>query len=233
MEATATATVAQSLSSFTKLSKLPSSCSTSSSTPFSPPFFHCKTSLFTHKFAQKLAFQRLKLQCVRIKPCPQRSFAVVCASEGGNTPVDVAQGWLLEPVGDGDWKHIGFKVEKPGSYEIFSSEITVGRVPEKVDLVIPVATVSGVHARIDNKEGSLFITDLDSTNGTFINEKRVPPFATDRVPPGSLLTFGDTHLAIFRVSKLEKARETDSEAESESEKKAESQEAAAQPETAS
>lgn len=231
MEVTFAAT--QSLSSYAKLSKLPSSCSTS--TRFSPSFFHPKASLFAHQSAQNLGFSVLRLQCVRIKPCPQRNLAVFCSSEGGNTP-NVAQGWLLEPVGDGDWKHLGYKVEKPGAYEIFSSEMIVGGVPEKADLVIPVATVSRVHARIENKEGSLFVTDLDSTNGTYLNEKRVPPGATARVAPGSLLTFGDTHLAKFRVSKLEKVlkTETKAEPETESEEKAESEEAAApQPETGS
>jgi len=94
MEATFAAT--QSLSPCTRLCKLPSSCSTS--TPFSPSFFHHKTSVFTHQYAKNLGFRVLRLQCVRIKPCPRKNFAVVCASEGGNAP-NVAQGWLLEPVG--------------------------------------------------------------------------------------------------------------------------------------
>ncbi|KAL2927700.1 Zeaxanthin epoxidase chloroplastic [Bienertia sinuspersici] len=90
------------------------------------------------------------------------------------------------------------------------------------------SAVSGLHARIQNKEGSLLITDLDSTNGTYINEKRVPPGVTEVVPAGSLLTFGDTNLAIFRVSKIEKT--IDNEAENSEEK---GTEVAAQPETTS
>ncbi|KAK4268635.1 hypothetical protein QN277_025255 [Acacia crassicarpa] len=43
-------------------------------------------------------------------------------------------------TGDGDSRHIGYKVEMPGAYEIASSDVTVERVPEKADLVIPVAT---------------------------------------------------------------------------------------------
>lgn len=57
--------------------------------------------------------------------------------------------------------------------------------------------VSGLHARIQNKEGNLLITDLDSTNGTYINEKRVPPGATAVAPPGSLLTFGNYHYYMY------------------------------------
>lgn len=70
-------------------------------------------------------------------------------------------------------------------------------------MVIPVATVSGVHARLEKKGGTLLITDLDSTNGTYIDDKKLRPGAVTTVPPGSCITFGDTHLAMFRVSKIE------------------------------
>ncbi|XP_057960087.1 uncharacterized protein LOC131152289 isoform X2 [Malania oleifera] len=63
--------------------------------------------------------------------------------------------------------------------------------------------VSGLHARIQKKEGNLLVTDLDSTNGTFIDDKRLRPGAVATVLPGSCITFGDTHLAMFQVSKLE------------------------------
>lgn len=225
------AVVAQSVS-YAKISKPLGSCSTSTS--ISPSLLQCKTSFLAYQSAQYLGLKRLKLQCIKIiKPTPQRKVGVVYASEGGTSPANVVQGWLLEPVGDGDWKHIGAKVAMPGAYEIFSSdEMVVGRVPEKADLVIPVATVSGLHARIQNKDGSLFVTDLDSTNGTYINEQRVLPGSTAVVPPGSLLTFGDTHLAIFRVSKIKKT--IDNEAK-DSDEKAENEgtEAAAKPETTS
>ncbi|XP_022153741.1 zeaxanthin epoxidase, chloroplastic [Momordica charantia] len=110
--------------------------------------------------------------------------------------------WILLPVGDGDWKHIGSKVEMPDAFEIVSSEVTVGRLPDKADIVIPVATVSGLHARIKNQQDRLLITDLDSTNGTFINDKRLNPGVVAAVSSGNCITFGDIHLAMFQVSKL-------------------------------
>ncbi|OWM69072.1 uncharacterized protein LOC116211955 [Punica granatum] len=121
----------------------------------------------------------------------------------GAASTGVAERWLLQPIGDGDTRHIGFKVEMPGVFEIASNEVTVGRLPEKADMVIPVATVSGLHARIQKTGGNLLVTDLDSTNGTFINEKRLRPGVAAAASPGSRITFGDTHLAIFLVSKAE------------------------------
>ncbi|KAL9228648.1 hypothetical protein vseg_004203 [Gypsophila vaccaria] len=187
-------------------------CKPPTSTCISQSFLHCKTSPRTNQSRGNTGFRRLSSHCTIFKheiECTRKNVGIVqAASDGGPASTGVtAQGWLLEPVGDGDYKHIGFKVEMPGAYEIFSREVIVGRVPDKADLVIPVATVSGIHARVQNKEGNLLVTDLDSTNGTFINEKRVPPGATALVPPGSLLTFGDTSLAIFRVSRVEKTTE--------------------------
>lgn len=51
-------------------------------------------------------------------------------------------------------------------------------------------SVSGVHARLEKKKGVLYITDLDSTNGTFINNRRIRPGAVTPVAPGSHITFG-------------------------------------------
>uniref|UniRef100_A0A0E0BET0 FHA domain-containing protein n=1 Tax=Oryza glumipatula TaxID=40148 RepID=A0A0E0BET0_9ORYZ len=104
---------------------------------------------------------------------------------------------------DGDWRHIGYRVARPGGFQIASeAAVTVGRVPEQADIVLSVATVSGTHARLEKKEGSLLVTDLESTNGTYINERRLTPGFPTPIDPGSLLIFGDIHLAMFRVSKM-------------------------------
>lgn len=126
------------------------------------------------------------------------------ATGGRSTAVSSSsERWVLDPAGDGDWRHIGYKVARPGAIEIVSEDtaVTVGRVADKADIVLPVATVSGAHARLEKKGGSLLVTDLDSTNGTYINERRLNPGFPASVDPGSLLIFGDIHLAMFRVRK--------------------------------
>ena len=50
--------------------------------------------------------------------------------------------------------------------------LTVGRKPDN-DIVIDNPAVSGHHCRISVQGGTHFVEDLDSTNGTFVNEKRV------------------------------------------------------------
>ncbi|KAL4335490.1 hypothetical protein GQ457_07G042970 [Hibiscus cannabinus] len=185
----------------------------------SPSFLHSKATLSASNLGV-VPFQssnnysaRLKFDRIRLKK--QRNLGVVYVSE---TATDVTDRWLLEPAGDGDSTHIGYKVQMPDAFEIASSLVTVGRLPEKADVAIPVATVSGVHARIQKKGGNLLVTDLDSTNGTFINDQRLRPGVVYKVPPGSFLIFGDTHLAMFRVSKLENVESTESEPEESADK---------------
>ncbi|XWS71352.1 hypothetical protein CRYUN_Cryun03dG0131000 [Craigia yunnanensis] len=118
--------------------KLPS-CSTS----LSPPFLHSNTSLAASNVA--VPFQSSKNYCTklkfdRIKSRRQRNLGVIYASEGESTSTDVTDRWLLEPAGDGDTRHIGYKVQMPDAFEIASIEVTVGRLPGKADVVIPVAT---------------------------------------------------------------------------------------------
>ncbi|KAG2622778.1 uncharacterized protein LOC120696587 [Panicum virgatum] len=127
-----------------------------------------------------------------------------CSSSLADGPSTVGSSvrWVLDPAGDGDWRHIGYKVARPGAFEIASDAVTVGRVADKADIVLPIATVSGTHARLEKKDGRLLVTDLGSTNGTYINERRLNPGFAIPIDPGSLLIFGDIHLAMFRVRKM-------------------------------
>ncbi|XP_028758063.1 uncharacterized protein LOC114717135 [Neltuma alba] len=191
--------------------------------PKSPSYSASPLATLFHSNASSVAsssatrnFPKGFLSCRPIKAKDKSSLGAIYASQDENPPAEAAERWLLVPVGDGDSRHIGFKVEMPGAYEIASSDVTVGRVPEKADLVIPVATVSGVHARIQKKGGNLLVTDLDSTNGTFVDDKKLRPGVVATVSSGSCLIFGDTHLAMFRVSKVE-SEETEGKAEDEEE----------------
>ena len=48
----------------------------------------------------------------------------------------------------------------------------LGRNPD-CDIVLEVGAVSRQHARILNVEGEYYVEDLNSRNGTFVNEQRV------------------------------------------------------------
>jgi pSer/pThr/pTyr-binding forkhead associated (FHA) protein len=48
----------------------------------------------------------------------------------------------------------------------------------------------------------VLVTDLDSTNGTMVNDKQLLPLEAVRCVPGDTVIFGDEHLACFRIEEL-------------------------------
>jgi len=67
--------------------------------------------------------------------------------------------WILEGTG------ATFRL-KPGAVK------TVGRAP-RADFILDVALVSRLHCRLTAAADNLEVVDLSSTNGTFVNDKRV------------------------------------------------------------
>ncbi|CUU36710.1 MAG: FHA domain-containing protein [Armatimonadetes bacterium] len=64
------------------------------------------------------------------------------------------------------------------------------------DIVIPDPYVSGQHAAIEIVGDEVRITDLGSTNGTFINEMRIVPNQPTPIPQGATLTLGKSQFVI-------------------------------------
>ena len=58
---------------------------------------------------------------------------------------------------------------------IDKSELTVGKSSSNADYVISKPSVSRAHAKLIYRDNSLFLKDLKSTNGTFINGEKLEP----------------------------------------------------------
>ena len=66
-----------------------------------------------------------------------------------------------------------FKNQAIKEYRLeYGGNITIGRRRTN-DIVIENLAVSGLHAKIDSMDGGFLLTDLQSKNGTFVNEKLV------------------------------------------------------------
>ena len=85
---------------------------------------------------------------------------------------------------------------------IDSSPFLVGRRKDSA-LTIPCPTVSGRHAELIVREGELYVRDLQSSNGTFINGERIND--EFRVGAGDLVQFART---VFRVTVASSNRQT-------------------------
>jgi len=58
-----------------------------------------------------------------------------------------------------------------GSFFPISSDTTIGRANDN-DIVLNVKTVSGYHCKISIEDGQFILRDLDSTNGTKVNDRK-------------------------------------------------------------
>ena len=65
----------------------------------------------------------------------------------------------------------------------------IGKWREHVNLVLQDNTVSRFHAKITKEEDGLYLTDLNSTNGTFLNQEKLAPNEKRRLSPGDELAF--------------------------------------------
>ena len=75
----------------------------------------------------------------------------------------------------------------PASFAIEQAQTTVGRHPSNT-IPLPFDSISRFHARLELRGRDMHLVDLDSSNGSFINQKRV----TDSILcDGDIITFGN------------------------------------------
>jgi hypothetical protein len=74
-------------------------------------------------------------------------------------------------------------------------KLVVGRDPS-CDIVLDGRLVSKKHALIQKIKDDFFIRDMKSTNGTFVNEKRIPEGKYAKLEPGDKIKIGKTTLTL-------------------------------------
>ena len=68
--------------------------------------------------------------------------------------------------------------------------LTVGKLAGMVDMIIDEQSISRMHARFSRSGNRIYITDLNSTNGTFRNGMRLEPNASELIEPGDEIRLG-------------------------------------------
>lgn len=104
-----------------------------------------------------------------------------------------ASGWYLE----------GFQDGKPWIIRIKSFPFAIGRL-EGSDLFLSSSEISRRHAEIDANEQGIIVRDFNSTNGTFINNRRLQ--GAQPIKDGDILHFGRFE---FRLRHEERLPQTD------------------------
>jgi hypothetical protein len=78
------------------------------------------------------------------------------------------------------------------SFQVDGRPLTIGRAPDN-GLVLFDGRVSRHHARLYGRRGALLLADLDSTNGSWVNDRRVEEMALGE---GDRIRVGDTTLVV-------------------------------------
>lgn len=120
---------------------------------------------------------------------PNRQFSAPDANLSRQSPVQGNKVWFR--FGKGNWQQINF-----------SGSITIGR-SEDCDLQLDDTHLSRRHLRIESVNDAIYLTDLGSSNGTFLEGKRLPPNQRTQLSTGHYFSVGDI---ILMVTALETAK---------------------------
>jgi FHA domain len=89
--------------------------------------------------------------------------------------------------------------EVPLSMKLGGKRLSVGRVSDN-ELSLNDSSVSKIHAAITmNQQGTLLVADTGSTNGTFINGRRISYGEARQIEDGDVVGFGDVEVRFRKV----------------------------------
>jgi two-component system cell cycle response regulator len=86
-------------------------------------------------------------------------------------------------------------------YDLVEDVVTIGRDPENT-IVLDVDSVSRRHAKVETFSGNKYVVDLNSTNGTYLNDRLA---VREKLKNGDLMKVGDTIFKFLAGSNIESA----------------------------
>lgn len=78
--------------------------------------------------------------------------------------------------------------------ELDTSNLLIGKYKDKVDVYLEDESVSRMHARVLQDQGSFYLEDSNSTNGTFLNKTRLQPYERKKLEQGDEIRCGNVVL---------------------------------------
>ena len=91
---------------------------------------------------------------------------------------------------NGENKLYGMGKNNKYHIDLTKGSITVGKLAGNVDMVINDNSISRMHAKFFKKGNTYFMSDLNSTNGSFINGRRLNPNETCPIEAGDEIGLG-------------------------------------------
>jgi len=117
---------------------------------------------------------------------PQESFILAPSRETGlaSAPPPIRSGRVVVVKSP--------ELEEGSDFELNSSQLTIGRGGQN-DIALPSDDfASARHARLEPRQDGVWLQDLGSTNGTYLNGSRLE--RPRRLTPGDIVRVGDTDL---------------------------------------
>ncbi len=98
--------------------------------------------------------------------------------------------FCLRFVENGRNDKTGIALYGKNAYELQGQEMAVGREQDS-DLHLPYDTVSRRHAVLFQEDGEIFLMDMASRNGTFVNGDKISAFAKTKCRENDVIRFAD------------------------------------------
>lgn len=101
---------------------------------------------------------------------------------------------LIEPLPESPHAVLELEGEETKRYRVHKSVVVIGRTREVADIVLDGDDqVSRHHAAVIFTSGEFYVEDLESTNGSFINGRRIK---RAKLNPGDILRIGDARMQL-------------------------------------
>ena len=90
------------------------------------------------------------------------------------------------------------KIVIPGNYINSGYGATVGRYPMITNVTLKDNAISRRHCRFSCHNGTHYLEDLNSSNGTRVNGKRIKPFVKTRISSGDTISIAKLNLVVSK-----------------------------------
>ena len=96
--------------------------------------------------------------------------------------------------------------ESPRRFALEKEVTIIGKWRENVDICLDVPTVSRMHGKIIHRKGKDYLIDLNSRNGTMLNEIWINPEEEYELKNGDILVFAPKKISICVYKRVERIR---------------------------
>jgi hypothetical protein len=140
---------------------------------------YCQRTGFQSGSTATSAKPRLESNASRESSAPAAGRRTAVLTDKHKPPV---VGWFVALTGE----------QKGEDFRIREGPNTIGSAPD-ADIILRDGAISGKHASLRYKDQKFTITDLDSTNGTFLND-RADPIAREELRDNDVIRVGEVTL---------------------------------------